>query len=117
MEKPKLLYDGVCNFCRGVVRLLNRIDKQKKIQLIAIQEFASNDSSIIPQDYNSVVFIDKKQIYIKSEAAFKVIETVGGFYKILLVFKFLPHRFLDFIYDIVARNRYRIFGKSDACSY
>jgi len=121
MEKPVLLYDGECNFCNGVVKLLKRIDKRNKIDLLPLQKTNETDflKNIVVEknNMNSVLLIDHNIIYQKSDAIFKVLRITGGFLSIFLVFQMLPKKFHNKIYDFIAQNRYAIFGKADACKY
>jgi len=63
----------------------------------------------------SIIFISNEKIYRKSNAIIEVIKTLGGVYKLMGVIYILPKSFRDFIYDLIAKNRYRIFGKKSEC--
>ena len=67
------------------------------------------------KEYNTVLFKINDQVYTKSTAVFKIIESVGGFYKVFLIFNLLPTKLNDWIYSKVAKNRYKYFGKLDKC--
>ncbi len=67
------------------------------------------------KDLEGVVFIENNKAYFKSAAAFKIVRYFGGFWRILKVLSVFPLSFTDFGYDIIAKNRYRWFGKKDSC--
>jgi len=66
-------------------------------------------------DFDTFIFLDGKNYYFKSTAALKIAKQLPGFWKILFLFIILPKPIRDFIYDLVAKNRYKIFGRKDVC--
>lgn len=113
-----VLFDGVCNFCASSVQFIIRHDKTNSLK------FASLQSSIgqqllknynMPQGLEGVVFVESDKAYFKSAAAFRIVRYFGGFWRILIVFSVLPLFITDFFYDVIARNRYKWFGKKDSC--
>ncbi|MFN8297005.1 MAG: thiol-disulfide oxidoreductase DCC family protein [Chitinophagales bacterium] len=113
-----VLFDGVCNFCASSVQFIIKHDKSNSLQ------FASLQSTIGQQlltDYNmsknleGVVFIENGKAYFKSLAAFRIVRYFSGFWKSLILFSILPKFITDFFYDIIAKNRYKWFGKKDSC--
>jgi predicted DCC family thiol-disulfide oxidoreductase YuxK len=119
MEHPTLLFDGYCNLCNRSVLAVIKRDPQ------AIFRFASLHSesgqSLLAQhginsdEINSVVLVYKRSFSVKSDAVFDVFKHLGGFYGFLVILKFIPPSFRNWIYDWVARNRTVWFGKKDAC--
>ncbi len=69
----------------------------------------------MPQGLEGVVFVESDKAYFKSAAAFRIVRYFGGFWRILIVFSVLPLFITDFFYDVIARNRYKWFGKKDSC--
>ena len=67
------------------------------------------------KEFDTVLFKVNDQVYTKSTAVFKIINSIGGIIKLFLVFNLLPRRFNDWIYSKVAKNRFKIFGKLDKC--
>ena len=113
-----VLFDGVCNFCASSVQFIIRHVKTNSLK------FASLQSSIgqqllknynMPQGLEGVVFVESDKAYFKSAAAFRIVRYFGGFWRILIVFSVLPLFITDFFYDVIARNRYKWFGKKDSC--
>lgn len=118
-DSPILLFDGVCNFCNSSVNFI--IDRNSKKNIL----FASLQSPIgqqllekfnLPKEtFNSLVLVEGEKYYTKSTAALRVAEHLDGGWKSLGVLKFVPKFVRDFGYDVIAKNRYSIFGKSDQC--
>jgi len=117
--KPIILFDGVCNLCGGVITLLLKIDKQKRFTYIPIQSTLGKtviDAYRLQATFpDSILYIRKGKVFQKSKAVFSIIEDLGGWWKILLAFRVFPSSFNDFLYDFIARNRYRIFGRKEQC--
>lgn len=124
METPKnkqiLLFDGVCNLCHNAVQFIIKRDPKNKFV------FASLDSEIGKKllserhinrsQVDSIVLIIPDDAYfIKSDAALEISKSLSGIYPIFSYFSFLPQGFRDFIYDMIAKRRYRIFGKKEEC--
>jgi predicted DCC family thiol-disulfide oxidoreductase YuxK len=114
-----LLFDGVCNLCNGLVRFIIKRDKKGKFKFASLQSEAGRsllERFGLPQnEIQSLVLIQNDKYYLKSTAALKVLRELGGFWSTFYIFIWLPQFFRDFIYDIVAKSRYRIFGKLDTC--
>lgn len=118
MDKSLILFDGVCNLCNASVRFIIKRDKSNKFQFANLQsEFAIKKLkefklSELP---DSVVLIDGQNIYFKSDAVFEIIRSFSKLWHILLIFKILPKGSRDFLYEIIAKYRYKIFGKKSVC--
>lgn len=112
-----IFFDGVCGLCNSFVDFIISIDKEKKFSFSPLQsEFAKQQLGPIDvEELKSVVVNINGQTYRKSLAVFQVLRELGGGWKLLSGLNFLPNRFLDFGYDLVAENRYRLFGKKDSC--
>ena len=114
-----IFYDGVCNLCNGLVQFILKRDKQRRFRFVAIQSQTGTDIlkrfKISTEAVRTIIVIDGNAIYFKSRAIFKILDDIGGFWKFLLIFSILPVKFNDYIYDIIAKNRYKIFGKNKEC--
>lgn len=112
------MFDGVCNLCNAFVRFLIRNDPKELLQFSSLQgKFAQQlivEQKIKPS-MDSVVFYVDGNAFVKSDAVFQIIIVLGGFWRMFLIFKFLPASWLDVVYDFVARNRYQWFGKKSEC--
>ena len=71
------------------------------------------DLNLNPLD--TIVLIEGDKLYIKSKAIFRIINQLGGVWIVFLIFRIFPNSFNDYLYDVVSRNRYRIFGKRSQC--
>jgi predicted DCC family thiol-disulfide oxidoreductase YuxK len=121
-EAPVLLYDGVCGFCNGTVQFLVGRDPAGAMRFAALQSdygraVLARHPSLASVD--SVVFVEStkegERVYSRSEAALKVAAYLGGFWKVFLAAKVLPRAARDYLYDLFARNRYRLFGRYEQC--
>jgi predicted DCC family thiol-disulfide oxidoreductase YuxK len=114
-----ILFDGVCNFCNYWVNFLIDRDKKNCFKFAALQ--SENGRGLLEKynlptnDFDSFILISNSKIYKKSLAAFEIIKNISGWPKMFLLFSFLPQTFTDWIYSLVANNRYKIFGKKDSC--
>jgi predicted DCC family thiol-disulfide oxidoreductase YuxK len=113
-----VLFDGVCNFCATSVQFIIRHDKTNSLKFASLQSVLGQELLTkynMSKDLEGVVFIENNKAYFKSAAAFKIVRYFGGFWQILNIFSVLPLFLTDFGYDIIAKNRYRWFGKKDSC--
>ena len=114
-----LLYDGLCCLCNRTVYFLVQIDHQAVLHFAALQ--SNTAKSLLEQvDYSrplpdGVVLIHNGKIYTESDAALKSLQLIGGIWKLVAILRFIPHFIRNPIYRIVARNRYKWFGKYDSC--
>ncbi len=119
---PLLLYDGVCAFCNRTVQMILDRDRRGLMRFAALQsDYGRAVVARHPelQGVDSVVYVERaaggERVYVRSEAALKVASYLGGVWKLFLAARLLPRRLRDYFYDLLARNRYRFFGKYDAC--
>lgn len=114
----KIIYfDGICGLCNGFVDFVMKIDKQGMFHFSPLQsEYAKHHlPSEYVRDLDSVVVQINNETYRKSRAVFQVLKELGGAWGTLSVFKVLPEGFTNWAYDLVATNRYKIFGKKETC--
>jgi predicted DCC family thiol-disulfide oxidoreductase YuxK len=119
MEDKIVLFDGVCNLCDNSVKFIIKRDKRGIFKMASLQsevgmqlqEKYGQDTSKI----NSVMLIENDKIYTKSTAALRIAKHLDGPWKLFIVFMIIPAPIRDIVYDFIARNRYRWFGKHDAC--
>ena len=121
---PILLYDGICGLCNRLVQFLLRRDKHDRIRFASLQsEFAKNLLSphgADPQDLDTVYVVKDhglpgETLLSRSDAVLYLLNQVGGVWKLAGIGRVLPKPLRDAIYKVVARNRYRVFGKYDSC--
>lgn len=116
-ESFVLFFDGVCGLCNGVVDFVLRFDSEGKIQFSPLQsDYAKSKLPIkLTENLSTLVVLKDSQIWTRSEAVFLIAEQLGGFFKLILLFKILPKSFNNKIYDMISKSRYQIFGKKDSC--
>jgi predicted DCC family thiol-disulfide oxidoreductase YuxK len=117
--KPVILFDGVCNLCNGFVQTTISVDPQGKFQFAALQsEFGQEimTKANLPVDrISTVILYDNGKIFTHSDVPLEICRRLGGFWRLLLVFKLIPRALRNRLYNWVASNRYRWFGKSESC--
>lgn len=118
-EKQIILFDGVCNFCNFWVNFIIKRDKKDLFRFAALQSDKAREFSakfnFDTSSMNTFVLIEGEKFFTKSTAALMICKQLNGPIKILSLFIFFPKFFRDFIYDLVAKNRYKFFGKRDSC--
>jgi predicted DCC family thiol-disulfide oxidoreductase YuxK len=117
--KKIILFDGVCNFCNWSVQFVMNRDAQKQFYFASLQSDTGQALlervGLKDSDIDSVVFIQGEKAYVKSSAALKIAGQLDGWVKVLGIFRIIPSFISDFVYDIIAANRYRWFGKREHC--
>ncbi|MEC7262333.1 MAG: thiol-disulfide oxidoreductase DCC family protein [Bacteroidota bacterium] len=122
MEENKkiILFDGVCNLCNGSVQFVIKRDRKDIFRYAAIQGEVGRqlitERHIDTIQVDSIILIEPGVAYFtKSDAALEIAGELGGLWKLTSVFKCIPKSIRDVIYDFVARNRYKWFGKQESC--
>jgi len=113
-----VLFDGVCNFCASSVQFIIKHDTTNSLKFASLQSVVGKELLEyyeMPKTLEGVVFVENNKAYFKSAAAFRIARYFGGIWRLLLVFSILPAFVTDFFYDIIARNRYKWFGKKESC--
>lgn len=119
-DTPILLFDGVCNLCNGFVQLIIRQDKRKLFRFASLQsgtgtqvlQYIQQDMGTVP---DSLILLYKGRYYTKSAAALKTAVLLKGWWQLLTIGYIMPPFMRNPIYDWVARNRYKWFGRQDTC--
>jgi predicted DCC family thiol-disulfide oxidoreductase YuxK len=116
-----LLFDGYCNLCSRLVNFIIKRDKKAKFLFVSLQS-ASGQSLLkkfgLPtDDFDSVVYIRSDKYFLKSSAILHILKELGGIWKLFFIFIIIPNFIRDFIYKIIAKRRYKIFGRHDSCIY
>ena len=118
-NKKIILFDGVCNLCNGSVIFMIKRDKKDVLRYAALQTEIGQEMvekyKIDTSKIDSIILIDNDKYYYKSTAALRIARHLSGAYPLLAVFLILPAFMRDWIYDIIARNRYKWFGKKESC--
>jgi predicted DCC family thiol-disulfide oxidoreductase YuxK len=116
---PVVLFDGVCNLCNGSVQFIIRRDKAGKFLFAALQsqygQAQLDQLGISSTSLQSIVLIKDDQFYQRSNAVLEIAKMLGGPWSLLYVFKIVPAFIRDWIYNGIANNRYKWFGRQDQC--
>ena len=116
--KPIVLFDGVCNLCSGSVQFILKRDKNNLFQFASLQSKPGQEylkKFNLPADtFNSFVLVEGDNIYTRSTAALRIARNLKG-WKWLYGFRIVPKFIRDAVYNLIAKNRYRWFGKKDEC--
>ena len=116
-DKNIIYFDGICGLCNSFVKLLLKIDSDLKFATLQGEtgQKLLNKMNFSKSDFDTVIFQKNDQIYTRSTAVFEIFKTIGGFWKILLIFSFLPISITDQLYRYIALKRFKVFGKLDQC--
>ncbi len=119
-----VLYDGVCGLCNGLNQFLLKRDPNDHFRFASLQsEFSASllkryDISAVDLDTIYVVAgygQPRQRLLARSDAILHVLSRLGGGWGLLRIGRMLPKSLRDALYNLVARNRYRVFGKYDVC--
>lgn len=113
-----ILFDGVCNFCDLSVQFIIKRDPAGNFQFASLQSEISQSllkEHELPENADSVVLIENGRYYLKSSAALRICRDLSGLWRLIYILIIVPKPIRDFCYDILARNRYKWFGKKDHC--
>jgi len=116
---PVVLFDGVCNLCSSSVQYIIKRDKKNLFRFASLQSEIANKMlkghNLSTTEFDSFVLIENGEIYKKSTGALKVAKNLSGAIKLCYGFIIVPAFIRDVVYNLVAGNRYRWFGKKEAC--
>jgi predicted DCC family thiol-disulfide oxidoreductase YuxK len=119
-NKKIILFDGVCNLCNSAVQFVIKYDKKDTFRFVALQ-------SELGQEILAYIGIDAKNIdsivlyepgvayYYKSSAAIQIAKNLGGFWHLGTIFRIIPIGIRNQLYDYIAKNRYKWYGKKESC--
>ena len=119
-NKKIILFDGVCNLCNSAVQFVIKHDKKDTFRFVALQ-------SVLGQEILAYIGIDAKNIdsivlyepgiayYYKSDAALQIARNLDGIFSFGTIFKIIPTGIRNYLYDYIARNRYKWYSKKESC--
>lgn len=117
--KRIILFDGECNFCDKSVQFIIKRDPEAFFSFTSQQGEAGQkmiEKYHAPASINSIILIENDTYYLKSSAALRICRHLQGAWKLLFIFILVPYPIRDFFYNILAKNRYKWFGKKDQCT-
>jgi predicted DCC family thiol-disulfide oxidoreductase YuxK len=118
-QHPVILFDGVCNLCSNAVQFVIKRDKNALFKFASLQSSFGqnllNQYHLPSTGFDSFILLENEIIYTKSTAALKVVRQLSGAWPLLYIFSIIPAFIRNTIYNFIARNRYKWFGKKEAC--
>lgn len=118
-DKPVIIFDGFCALCSGWAEFVLRHDKENRYRLVTAQSDLGRalyfHYGLDPQDYETNILVEDGIAWFKSEGSIRMAAGLGWPWRAAVVLRILPTRFSDWLYDKVAVNRLRIFGKRKTC--
>ncbi len=116
---PLVLFDGVCSLCNGAVDFIIRHDQRGDIAFASLQSDVGRDAMVRtghdPDALDTMVLVDGDGFWTRSDAALRIAGHMGGAWRVALALRIVPRFVRDAVYRVVARNRYRWFGKRESC--
>ena len=114
-----IIYDEICNMCSTSVKFIAKRDKDSKFIFLSQQSEETktilNEFDFQDTDLDTIVFIKNDKCFIKSDAILEITKELTGLWFLFSYFKIVPKFIRDFLYDLIAKNRYKFFGKNNSC--
>jgi len=118
-DRPILIFDGHCVLCSSFVQFILRTDRERRFRLLAAQTPIGaalyRHLGLNPTDYETNILLEDGRAWLKSEGSLRVFEELGFPWSLISVGRLLPRSVRDWLYEIVARNRLRWFGRRQTC--
>ncbi len=121
-QRPVILFDGVCNLCNSAVQWVIERDREGRFDFASLQSDAARRELVkvmtteeIDELPDSMVLIDSGGVHVRSAAALRILRELDSWFLLLRLGVVLPRPIRDAIYNLIARNRYRWFGRRDTC--
>jgi predicted DCC family thiol-disulfide oxidoreductase YuxK len=120
LNKKIILFDGLCNLCDSAVQFVIQHDKKDVFRFVALQSELGQQIlkhiGINPINIDSVILYEPGiAYYYKSDAALQIAKNLGGFFHFGTFFRFIPIGISNKLYDYIAKNRYKWYGKKETC--
>ncbi len=118
-DKPVIVFDGQCVFCSFWARVVLAFDRKRRYRLLPAQSPLGTalyrHLGLDPAHYETNILIEDGVAYYKADGSIRMALGLGFPWSLAIVFRALPKRWRDGLYDLVARNRFRLFGRRDVC--
>lgn len=119
IKNPVIFFDGVCNLCNSSVQFIIRHDKKKIFRFASLQSSIGQqllkENKLVEKYFDSFILFENQTIYTRSTGALKCVKKLSPPWSWLYIFIIVPRFIRDGIYSWIAKNRYRWFGKKEAC--
>ncbi len=114
-----ILFDGVCNLCNGSVQFVLKHDKKNQFLFGSLQSKTGQEYlqqfNLATETFSSFMLIENGKLYTRSTGALRVLKHLGGGWQLLYGLVIIPRFIRDAVYNWIARNRYKWFGKQESC--
>lgn len=114
-----MLFDGICKLCNGWAKFVIRHDRHQRIRLATVQSAQGQAllawAGLPITAFDTMAVIRDQNCWVRSAAFFEIVRQLPGAWPLLRVLRICPQGLRDWLYDRVALNRYRLFGKHDQC--
>ena len=114
-----IVFDGICHVCSGGVRFLARHRIEPPFELIPMQSAEGkallDKHRIDTEDPSTFLVLDRGLVLTQSDASIHVMAAIGGLWRLVVVARVIPRAWRDWLYRLLARNRYRWFGRRATC--
>ncbi|MEK3887574.1 thiol-disulfide oxidoreductase DCC family protein [Bacillus sp. FSL K6-3431] len=117
--KPVILFDGVCNFCDSSVQFIIKRDPNSYFHFTSLQSPIGQSllkEYNVPANIDSMVLIENDKLFYRTSASLRICGRLTGLWKLLYIFLLIPPPIRNIFYHIIAKNRYKWFGKKDSCT-
>ncbi|WP_426228790.1 thiol-disulfide oxidoreductase DCC family protein [Pararhizobium sp. DWP3-4] len=118
-DHPIIVFDGECIFCSGWVNFVLRHDEQGRYRFITAQSALGaalyRHYGLDSRDYETNILIERGIAYLKSEGSLRMAAGLGFPWRLASALRIIPKSIRDPLYELVARNRYRIAGRRNTC--
>ncbi|MDP5045025.1 MAG: thiol-disulfide oxidoreductase DCC family protein [Leeuwenhoekiella sp.] len=119
MDSKIILFDGVCNLCNGAINFVIKQDSKAVFKFASLQSETGmrllKKHKIDPQKTDSIILVEEDKVSVKSTAALRISRFLDKGYPLLYGFMIIPGFIRNYVYDFIARNRYKWFGKKESC--
>ena len=119
MQTDVIFFDGLCNLCNGAVQFTIERDPKNIFHFASLQSSFAEETlspfNVKPKEGDSFILLEKGKVYQRSTAALRVAKKLSGLWPLLYGFIIIPPVIRDAVYNFVAKNRYKWFGKEESC--
>ena len=119
LDRPVLFFDCVCNLCNSFVNFVIDRDPKGLIRFVSIQSPKGQEllarHGVDASDLDTMYFLEDGKLYDRSTAVCRAARLLRFPWNLLALQRVLPRKIRDFNYNLMAKNRYRLFGKQDSC--
>lgn len=115
-----VLFDGACNLCDTSVKFIIKNDPKALYRFAPLQSQLArkllDQEKSSSEKFESLILVENEKVYLRSTAALKIARNLKGLWPVFYPLIFIPSPIRDFLYDLIAKNRYKLFGRNDSCS-